>query len=114
MHIIYDERNNEYGVLKKKSFKDSFIDISKSLKKAMPNMTPDHVFYTEKELKVPKKEDLKDMPNIGIPTVHFYDSNKKVYDTAMYTSKNSKERYKIIKEINNLNEFFKFRKGKYE
>ena len=114
MHIIYDEHNNEYGVLKKKSFKDSFIGISKSLKKAMPNMTPDHVFYTEKELKVPKKEDLENMPNIGIPTVHFYDSNKKVYDTAMYTSENAKERYKIIKEINNLNEFFKFRKGKYE
>ena len=54
------------------------------------------------------------MPNIGIPTVHFYDSNKKVYDTAMYTSENAKERYKVIKEINNLNDFFKFRKGKYE
>ena len=114
MHIIYDEHSNEYGVLKKKSLKDSFIDVSKSLKKAMPNMTPDHIFYTEKELTVPKKEDLKDMPNIGIPTVHFYDSNKKVYDTALYTSEHAEERYKIIKEINNLNEFFKFRKRKYE
>jgi len=114
MHIIYDEHSNEYGVLKDKSLKDSFIDMSKSLKKAMPNMTPDHIFYTEKELKVPKKEDLENMPNIGIPTVHFYDSNKKVYDTAMYTSENAKERYKVIKEINNLNDFFKFRKGKYE
>jgi len=114
MHIIYDEYNKEYGVLKKKSLKDSFIDVSKSLKKAMPNMTPDHIFYTEKELKVPKKEDLKNMPNIGIPTVHFYDSNKKVYDTALYTSEHAKERYKIIKTINNLNEFFKFRKRKYE
>jgi len=114
MHIIYDEHNNEYGVLKDKSLKDSFIDMSKSLKKAMPNMTPDHIFYTEKKIKVPKKEDLENMPNIGIPTVHFYDSNKKVYDTAMYTSENAKERYKIIKEINNLNDFFKFRKGKYE
>ena len=114
MHIIYDEYSNEYGVLKDKSLKDSFIDMSKSLKKAMPNMTPDHIFYTEKELKVPKKEDLENMPNIGIPTVHFYDSNKKVYDTAMYTSENAKERYKVIKEINNLNDFFKFRKGKYE
>ena len=40
--------------------------------------------------------------------------SKKVYDTAMYTSEHAKERYKIIKAINNLNEFFKFRKGKYE
>ena len=40
------------------------------------------------------------------------DSDKKVYDTAMYTSKHAKERYKIIKEINNLKEFFRFRKKK--
>ena len=112
MHIIYDEHSNEYGVLKKKSFKDSFIDTCKSLKEAMPSMTPDHVFYSEEKLIVPKKEDLKDIPNIGIPTVHFYDSDKKVYDTAMYTSKHAKERYKIIKEINNLKEFFKFKKDK--
>ena len=38
--------------------------------------------------------------------------SKKVYDTAMYTSKHAKERYKIIKEINNLKEFFKFKKDK--
>ena len=114
MHIIYDEHNNEYGVLKKKSFKDSFIDISKSLKKAMPNMTPNHVFYTEKELKVPKKGMPEDTLKIGVPVVSFYDSNKKVYDRAMYTSEHAKERYKVIKTINNLNEFFKFRKGKYE
>jgi len=112
MHIIYDEHSNEYGVLKKKSFKDSFIDTCKSLKKAMPSMTPDHVFYTEEKLTVPKKEELKDIPDIGIPTVHFYDSNKKVYDTAMYTSKHATERYKIIKEVNNLKEFFKFKKDK--
>jgi len=32
----------------------------------------------------------------------------------MYTSEHAKERYKVIKTINNLNEFFKFRKEKYE
>ena len=114
MHIIQDQYSKEYGILKEEPFKQVFRDTCKSLKKAMPSMTPNHVFYTEKELKVPKKEDLKNMPNIGIPTVHFYDSNKKVYDTALYTSEHAKERYKIIKEINNLNEFFKFRKRKYE
>jgi len=116
MHIIYDEHSNEYGVLKKKSFKDSFIDTCKSLKKAMPSMTPDHVFYTEEKLTVPTEKELIQTlgadADIGIPTVHFYDSDKKVYDTAMYTSKHAKERYKIIKEINNLKEFFKFKKDK--
>ena len=116
MHIIYDKNSNEYGVLKKKSFKDSFRDTCKSLKKAMPSMTPDHLFYTEEKLTVPTEKELIQTlgadADIGIPTVHFYDSDKKVYSTAMYTSKHAKERYKIIKEINNLKEFFKFKKDK--
>ena len=116
MHIIYDEDSNEYGVLKKKSFKNSFIDTCKNLKEAMPSMTPDHVFYTEKKITVPNEKELVQTLGadayIGIPTVHFYDSNKKVYDTAMYTSKYAKKRYKIIKEINSLKEFFKFKRDK--
>jgi len=119
MHIIYDEHSNEYGVLKTKSFKDSFIDTCKSLKKAMPSMTPEHLFYTEKKLTVPSEKELIQTfadtgidVDIGIPTVHFYDRDKKVYDTAMYTSKHAKKRYKIIKEINNLKEFFRFKKEK--
>ena len=114
MHIIQDQYSKEYGILKKEPFKQVFRDTCKSLKKAMPSMTPDHVFYTEKELTVPRLKDLNDMANVDIPIVKFYNSDKKVYDRAMYTSENAKERYKIIKEINNLNEFFKFRKGKYE
>ena len=80
----------------------------------MPSMTPDHVFYTEEKLTVPRLKDLNDMANVDIPVVKFYNSDKKVYDRAMYASEHAKERYKIIKEINNLNEFFKFRKRKYE
>ena len=52
------------------------------------------------------------MPNVGIPTVHFYDSDKKVYDTATYASKSAYDRYKIIKEIKDLKEFFEFKKQK--
>ena len=112
MQIVYDKHSEEYGVLKKKPFKDMLVDITKSLKKNMPNMTPDHIFYTEEEIKVPTKKELNNMPNVGIPTVHFYDSNKKVYDTATYTSKSAYDRYKIIKEIKDLKEFFEFKRQK--
>ena len=74
MQIVYDKHNEEYGVLKKKPFKDMLVDITKSLKKNMPNMTPDHIFYTEEEIRSSnKKRVASDMPNVGIPTVHFYD-----------------------------------------
>ena len=78
MHIIYDKDSNEYGVLKKKSFKHSFIDTCKSLKKAMPSMTPDHVFYTEEKLTVPRLKDLNAIPDVDVPVVNFYNSDKKV------------------------------------
>ena len=108
MYIIQDKTNKEYGVLKKKPFKDMFVDMTKSLQKNMPNMTPDHIFYTEKEIKIPTKEQLDNMPDVGVPTIHFYDSNKKVYDTATYMSQAAYDRYKIVKEIKELNEFFTY------
>ena len=52
------------------------------------------------------------MPDIAIPTVHFYDSNKEVYSTAAYTSEPAYDRYKIVKEIKDLKEFFEFKKQK--
>ena len=36
MQIVYDKHSEEYGVLKKKPFKDMLVDITKSLKKNMP------------------------------------------------------------------------------
>ena len=33
MQIVYDKHSEEYGVLKKKPFKDMLVDITKSLKK---------------------------------------------------------------------------------
>jgi hypothetical protein len=112
MHIIYDESTDEYGVLKNEPFKQVYRDTCKNLKKSMPSMTPDHVFYTEEKLTVPRLKDLNAIPDVDVPVVNFYNSDKKVYDTAMYTSKHAKERYKIIKEINSLKEFFKFKRDK--
>ena len=59
------------------------------------------------EIKVPKE-----MLESDIPVVKFYDHDKKVSDTAMYTSQIARERYKKIKRINSLKEFFEFKKQK--
>ena len=116
MHIVQDQHSKEYGILKKEPFKKVLKNTYKSYAKMVPTLGPEHLFWNEGK-KVPDLN-LKDIPedtlNMGIPIVSFYNSNKKVYDRAMYTSKVAEERYKIIKAINNLNEFFKFRKGKYE
>ena len=118
MHIIQDQHSKEYGILKKEPFKKVLKDSFKSYAKAAPSLGPEHVFWNGGKKIDPDADPTKGMPedtlNIGVPVVNFYDSNKKVYDTAMYTSEHAEERYKIIKEINNLNEFFKFRKEKYE
>ena len=114
MHIIHDQHSDEYGVLKKENFKKVLKDTHKSYAKMAPTLKPEHIFYNGGK-KVPNL-DLKSIPedtlDIGIPVVSFYDSNKKVYDRAMYTSKHAKERYKIIKAIATLNEFFKFKRDK--
>tara|TARA_R100001480_G_C4592277_1_gene161718 strand:+ start:117 stop:473 length:357 start_codon:yes stop_codon:yes gene_type:complete len=118
MHIIYDEHNNEYGVLKKEPFKKVLRDSFKSYAKTAPTLGPEHLFWNGGKKIDPDEDPTESMPEdtlkIGVPVVSFYDNNKKVYDRAMYTSEHAKERYKVIKTINNLNEFFKFRKEKYE
>jgi|AP82_1055514.scaffolds.fasta_scaffold267175_1 hypothetical protein len=116
MHIIYDNQHEEYGVLKKEPFKKVLKDFNKSYAKIAPTLGPEHLFWNGGKKIDPDADPTKDMPKdtlaIGIPVVSFYDSNKKVCDRAMYTSKNAKERYKIIKAITTLNEFFKFKRDK--
>ena len=118
MHIIQDQYSKEYGILKKEPFKKVLKDSFKSYAKAAPTLGPEHLFWNEDKKIDPDQDPTKGMPedtlSIGVPVVSFYDSNKKVYDRAMYTSKNAEERYKIVKPITSLNEFFKFRKRKYE
>tara|TARA_R110000751_G_scaffold28042_1_gene73586 strand:+ start:203 stop:553 length:351 start_codon:yes stop_codon:yes gene_type:complete len=113
MHIIQDQHSKEYGILKKEPFMKVIRDSFKSYVKAAPTLGPEHLFWNGGKKIDPDKDPIKGVPEdtlkIGVPVVNFYDSNKKVYDRAMYTSKIAQERYKIIKAINNVNEFFKFR-----
>jgi len=118
MHIIQDQYSKEYGILKKEPFKKVLKDSFKSYAKVAPTLGPEHLFWNGGKYVDPNKDPTKGMSEdtlkIGVPVISFYDSNKKVYERAMYTSEHAKERYKVIKTINNLNEFFKFRKEKYE
>ena len=116
MYIIYDNHHEEYGVLKKEPFKKVLKDSFKSYAEIAPSLGPEHVFWNGGKKIDPDADPTENMPkdvqDIGVPVVSFYDVNKKVYDTAMYTSKHAKERYKIIKEINSFKEFFKFKRDK--
>jgi len=114
MHIIYDPQFNEYGVLMKENFKKVLKKTHEDFAKVAPTLGDDFIFSTGgKEIAPLNMDDFpKEMLNIDIPVVKFYDENKKVTDTAMYTSEIAEERYQKIKEINNLKEFFRFKKEK--
>ena len=89
MHIIYDTMNEEYGLLEREPFEESLKKFNKSLKK--------------KVVKIPKKA-----KDLTIPVVKFFNEDKKCYSRAFYTSDNARQRYEIIKEINNLDQYFSF------
>tara|TARA_R110002012_G_C11266460_1_gene568829 strand:+ start:115 stop:489 length:375 start_codon:yes stop_codon:yes gene_type:complete len=118
MYIVHDKINKEYGLLKKTPFIDVMKTSFKSYNKDHHKLTAEHVFFnpnfvheTDEEIENSVNENFKgdkDTANIGVPVVYFYDKDKKVYDTAMYTSEPAKKRYKIIKEIKGLNDFFTY------
>jgi len=114
MHIIYDPQFDEYGVLMNENFKKVLKKTHKDFSKVAPNLSSEFVFSTGGKPVAPLDLNMfpKEMLDSDIPVVKFYDENKKVSDTAMYTSQIARERYQKIKEINNLKEFFKFRKEK--
>jgi len=114
MHIIYDPQFDEYGVLMNENFKKVVKKTHEDFAKMAPTLSEDHLFYTGGKPVAPLDLDMfpKEMLNTDIPVIKFYDENKKVSDTAMYTSQNARERYKKIKRIKTLKEFFKFRKEK--
>jgi hypothetical protein len=114
MHIIYDPQFDEYGVLMNENFKKVLKKTHEDFAKVAPTLGDEFVFSTGGEKIAPLNMDAfpKEILNSDIPVVKFYDENKKVSDTAMYTSQIARERYQKIKEINNLKEFFKFRKEK--
>ena len=89
MHIIYDTMNEEYGLLEREPFEESLKRFSKKLKK--------------KNIETPKKA-----INLTVPVVKFFNKDRKCYDTAFYTSDNAKKRYEIIKEVDNIDQYFSF------
>jgi hypothetical protein len=94
MKIIKDTYNNEFGVLRKVNLIDTFDQIAQNL-----------------NIKRNKKSDIpNNMKKVEIPVVEFYDKEDKFYDRAFYTSENAFKRYKVIKKISKLSEFFEFRR----
>lgn len=114
MHIIYDSQFDEYGVLMNENFKKVLKKTHEDFAKVAPTLGPEFVFSTGGQPVAPLNlEDFpKELLNSDIPVVKFYDENKKVSDTAMYTSQIARERYQKVKKIKTLKEFFKFRKDK--
>jgi hypothetical protein len=114
MHIIYDPQFDEYGVLMNENFKKVLKKTHEDFAKVAPTLGDQFVFSTGGEPVAPLDMNAfpKEILNSDIPVIKFYDENKNETDTAMYTSQIARERYQKIKEINNLKEFFKFRKEK--
>ena len=113
--IVKDTGTNEYGLLYKENFGKVLKDDFKSYDEIAPTLTPEHLFYNGSKKVDPDADPTKDMPkdvqNIGIPVIHFY-KNKKVYDTAMYTSKEAEKRYELIKDVTTKDQFFQYIEAK--
>jgi len=89
MHVIYDTINEEYGLLNREPFAEALKDLGKKLNK--------------KDIKTPKKA-----INLTIPVIKFFNEDRKCCDTAFYASDNAKKRYEIIKEVDNIDQYFSF------
>lgn len=117
MYLVKDKIQNEYGVLHFENLKNVILKMNKSIHKNTKDLTPEHIFYnpnrTDKEPDVnPFIKALGKLANKKTAVVDFFDENKKTYDRATCISKEHFDRYDIIKELKNLNEFFTFRKRK--
>jgi len=110
--IVKNTGTNEYGLLYKENFGKVLKDDFKSYDEIAPTLTPEHLFYNGGKKVDPDADPTKDVPNISVPVVHFYDSNKKVYDTAMYTSKEAEKKYELIKDVTTEDQFFKYVEAK--
>ena len=111
MEIVLDKIANEYGVLKQENAAEHFVKTSNRLVEAQSEMTPEHLFYAPDLKKMTMEEAPEEMKKITLPVINFFDKNKKEYDSVIYTKINQK-RFKLIKSIKNLNEFFCFRRKK--
>jgi len=111
MEIVLDKEVNEYGVLRKMSAADHFVQTNNNLVDAQSEMTPDHLFYDPNIKKIKLKDVPKEMKKMTLPVIEFFDKNKKAYDSVIFTEVNEK-RFELIKPISNLNEFFCFKRNK--
>jgi len=88
--IIKDTSTDEYGLMQMEPFAKTFNEVGK--------------YFGHQ-----KKPDMGKVGSIKMPVIRFYDDkNKTIKDCAYYTSEAAKKRYKIIKDVKNKNEFFKF------
>ena len=80
--IVKDTEANEYALLFTDRVEDTLKDSHKMWAKGQKNMGPEHLFWNGG--KKIKPFDLKGVPkktvDIGIPVIHFYGKDKKVYD----------------------------------
>ena len=107
--IVKDTSANEYALLFTDRVEDTLKDSHKSWAEGQKDMGPDHLFWNGgKKIKPLNLKGMdQDTLDSGMPVVHFY-KNKKVYDTAFYTSKVAQKRYEIIKDVKTEDAFFKF------
>lgn len=117
IYLVKDKIQNEYGVLHFEKIKDVFLKLSKSIHESSKNLTPEHIFYDPNRTnKLPNINPIIDglgkLADKETAVVDFFDENKKAYDRATCMLEEHFDRYDIIKELKNLNEFFTFRKRK--
>jgi hypothetical protein len=116
-YLVKDKYADEYGVLHFEELKDILSKVSKIFHKTSKDLTPEHLFYNpnrpDKAPDIsPMIKELGKLANKKTAVVSFFDENKKEYDRAWCMLEEHFDRYDIIKELKNLNEFFTFRKRK--
>ena len=113
MEIMIDKRNNEYGLLRTKNAGEYMMQVQNNLVEAQSEMTPDHIFYAGPGgmKKMTEKDIPKEMKNMEMPVIEFFDNKKKVYDSVPYTYVNE-ERFEFVKKVKSLNEFFCFKRNR--
>ena len=107
--IVKDMSANEYALLYKESFEKVLKDTHKDWAEGQKEMGPEHLFWNggKKIEPLNLKGIDQDTLDINVPIIHFY-KNKKVYETAMYTSKAAQKRYEIIKDVETKDQFFQY------
>ena len=116
-YLVRDKIQDEYGLLHFEKLKNVLSKFNKTFHEESKNFTPDHVFYNpNRPDKLPDIssliEGLGELANKPTGVVDFFDENKKQYDRATCMTEQHYDRYDIIKELKDLNEFFEFKKRK--